>query len=100
MITSPVNKSSQRQNKCIIVWLMILSVLLIAMLAGLVFIGLKQHQVGAIYVYIWFSVMLQTNCSCDADAQAVIGKRSVQLNNKSAVTPAVPSYVSKELFYH
>ena len=49
MITPPVNKPSQRQNKCIIVWLMILSVLLTAMLAGLVFIGLKIHKVCAMY---------------------------------------------------
>lgn len=51
-------------------------------------------------IHMVFSIMLQTNCSCDAGAQTVKGKRSVQLNNKSAVTPVVPSYVSKELFYH
>ena len=44
-------------------------------------------------------MQVQTNCSCDAGAQAVVGKRSVQLNNKTALTSVVPSYVSKELFH-
>ena len=41
------------------------------------------------------SWQIQINCSCDAGAQAVVGKRSVQLNNKSA-----RPYVSKELLYY
>uniref|UniRef100_A0A1X7US51 Uncharacterized protein n=1 Tax=Amphimedon queenslandica TaxID=400682 RepID=A0A1X7US51_AMPQE len=85
MITSRATKSSETskfQNKCMFIWLMVLSVLLIAVLAALIAIGFKLYK---------------TNCTCNNEADKVaVGKRSN--NNTAAFVPPVqgilPSYLN------